>query len=275
MTAAWATDVHLNFLDKRGRLAFGQDLVRDDPAAVILTGDISEAHTLAAHLRQVADVARRPVYFVLGNHDFYRGSIAQVRRVAQALSANSPAVRWLPTAGVVPLGERACLVGVDGWGDGRLGNPETTGVLLNDFFCIEELRHLRRPELIERVRALGDESAALAGRLLDEALDKYEHVLFATHVPPFREACWHEGRVSDDDWLPWFTCAAVGDVLREKLAARPDRTCLVLCGHTHGAGVVDILPNLRVHTGAAEYRQPRVAAEIRVDAGGYRVVPRE
>ena len=273
-TAAWATDVHLNFLDKRGRLAFARDLVREGPAAIVLTGDISEADTLAAHLRQIADVARRPVYFVLGNHDFYRGSIDRVRRVARTLSANSTAIRWLPAAGVVPLGERACLIGVDGWGDGRLGNAGTTDVLLNDFFCIEELRHLRRPELIERVRALGNESAALARRLLDEALEHHERILFATHVPPFREACWHEGRVSDDNWLPWFTCAAVGDALREKLAEHPDRTCTVLCGHTHGAGVVDILPNLRVYTGAAEYRRPRVAAEIHLDTSGYRLQSR-
>lgn len=39
------------------------------------------------------------------------------------------------------------------------------------------------------------------------------------HVPPFREASWHQGRISDDDWLPHFTCKAVGDVLREAMVA--------------------------------------------------------
>ena len=28
-----------------------------------------------------------------------------------------------------------------------------------------------------------------------------------------REAAWHQGQLSDDDWIPWFTCRAVGDVI--------------------------------------------------------------
>ena len=267
-TIVWATDVHLNFLLKEDRIPFFRSLVRGDPAAVILSGDMSEAPTLAAHLRQLADVARCPIYFVLGNHDFYHGSIAAVRRVADSLSTSTRTLRWLPATGVVPLTEDVCLVGVDGWGDGRLGNAETTGVMLNDFRLIDELRGLRRPELIRRVQALGDESAALAEQLLDEALARYRHVLFVTHVPPFREACWHEGQTSDDDWLPWFACRAVGEVLRDRLAGRADCTCTVLCGHTHGAGVVEVLPNLRVYTGAAEYRHPRIAGVVRAGASG-------
>ena len=79
-----------------------------------------------------------------------------------------------------------------------------------------------------------------------------------THVPPFRESCWHQGRISDDDWLPYFTCRAVGDALLEIMQARPDRDLTVLCGHTHGEGQAEILPNLRVWTGGADYGKPRV-----------------
>ncbi len=35
----------------------------------------------------------------------------------------------------------------------------------------------------------------------------------ATYIPPFREAAWYEGRPSADDYLPFFSCKAVGDVL--------------------------------------------------------------
>ena len=38
----------------------------------------------------------------------------------------------------------------------------------------------------------------------------------------------------------------------------PDKEMLVLCGHTHGAGEAQILPNLRVLTGNAEYGKPVV-----------------
>jgi len=78
-----------------------------------------------------------------------------------------------------------------------------------------------------------------------------------THVPPFRESAWYEGSYSADDWLPFFSCGAVGQVLRETMQARPDREMWVLCGHTHGSGTADILPNLRVLTGGAEYGSPQ------------------
>ena len=32
----------------------------------------------------------------------------------------------------------------------------------------------------------------------------------------------------------------------------------VLCGHTHGEGQAQILPNLKVLTGGAKYGEPRV-----------------
>lgn len=49
--------------------------------------------------------------------------------------------------------------------------------------------------------------------ILPTALAWFPNLLLVTHVPPFKEACWHEGRISDDDFLPHFTSQAVGDVL--------------------------------------------------------------
>ena len=77
-------------------------------------------------------------------------------------------------------------------------------------------------------------------------------------MPPFREACIYEGKISNDDWLPHFSCKAVGDVLRDIMSQHPQRNLTVLCGHTHGSGTADILPNLRVHTGAAVYGEPAI-----------------
>ena len=38
----------------------------------------------------------------------------------------------------------------------------------------------------------------------------------------------------------------------------PQCQLTVLCGHTHGSGTVEILPNLQVHTGAATYGEPAI-----------------
>ena len=51
---------------------------------------------------------------------------------------------------------------------------------------------------------------------------------------------------------------ASGDVLLAAAEAHADREILVFCGHTHGGGTVEVRPNLRVITGAAEYGAPRL-----------------
>lgn len=254
MRLAWLTDVHLNFLDAAARARFAADVAATDTAGVIVTGDIAEADSFERLLGELAVAVARPVWFVLGNHDFYGGAIAAVRARARAFQ---PA-RWLPAAGVVRLSDEVALVGCDGWGDARLGNVDTTPVELSDFHLIEDLAHLRRLARTDRLRHLGDEAAALLREQVASALAWAAHVVVATHVPPFREACWHEGQISDDEWLPYFTCAAAGDVLRAAMAARPDARMTVYCGHTHGSGEASILPNLRVLTGGANYGAPTV-----------------
>jgi Icc protein len=266
MKLAWYTDIHVNFLRQPGVEAFFAMLAETECDAFLLSGDIGEAPNVAQLLNALDNVARRPVYFVLGNHDFYRGSIAGVRKTVQQLCAVCPDLHWLPDAGVVPLTADACLVGHDGWGDGRLGDYFGSDVLLNDFGLIEEFGGFDEDpeERLAKLHALGDESAAHFRAVLPDALSRFRHVLVVTHVPPFRESCWHEGRLSDDAWLPFFTCKAVGDVLVEAMREHPDREMTVLCGHTHGAGEAEILPNLRVSTGGAVYGSPKVQRVLEV-----------
>jgi predicted phosphohydrolase len=262
---AWATDIHLNFLSAIGLTVFSETLAKQEADAIVITGDIAEAPTLEPLLTGLARAVRTPIYFVLGNHDFYRSSIARVREVAAGLSERSPYLRWLATEGVVELAPDAALVGVDGWADGRLGAYATSPVMLNDYLLIAELTGITKAARRERLNALGDAEAARLTGPLEEALGRYPRVIVATHVPPFREACWHEGRLSNADWLPHFTCKAVGDALRRAAEAHPDRKIRVLCGHTHGAGTAEILPNLKVYTGGAEYGEPAVQGVFELD----------
>ncbi len=55
-----------------------------------------------------------------------------------------------------------------------------------------------------------------------------------------------------------FSCKAVGNVLVEMMQAHPEQKMTVLCGHTHSSGETEILPNLRVRTGAAVYGRPQI-----------------
>lgn len=279
MRLAWATDIHLDFLDDDQVRAFARALVVDRPDAVILSGDLSHAEQLEHHLRLLAGATACPIYFVLGNHDYYGSSVMAVRQAVTEICGRKPRLRWLPSCGVVELSETTAMIGCDGWADARLGAPGTTPVFLNDFIHIEELaatldpaalhdrarlRGVDRTALHAELRARGDAEARVCEFLLRDALARRREVLVVTHVPPFAGACWHEGKPSDDDWLPYFTCAAVGEVLRAQARAHPDRRITVVCGHTHGAGEAQIEANLTVLTGGAEYRRPALQRVLEV-----------
>lgn len=268
MRLVWITDPHLNFLPAFGPRRFGELVAGEQPNgdAVVMTGDIAELDSLGECLGDFVAGWGKPLYFVLGNHDAYGGSLEGAARAARAVErASGGRARWLTESGVVALTKNTVLVGHDGWYDARCGAPETTPVELADFALIDDLRGLDRAELLSKVRALGDAAAQETEPLLRAALACARRVVFATHVPPFREACWHQGKISDDQWLPWFTCKAIGDMLIACAAAHPKTELLVLCGHTHGAGRALVRPNLEVLTGAARYGAPDVHAVLDLD----------
>ena len=94
--------------------------------------------------------------------------------------------------------------------------------------------------------------------VLPRALNDSDHVICLTHVPPFREVCWHEGKISDNMWLPHFSCKIVGEILKKHMSQFPEKKMTVLCGHTHSSGQAQILENLVVLTGAATYGEPAI-----------------
>jgi len=262
----WLTDIHLNFLQPAQIAVLEDAILCASPDAMLVGGDIAEAHNLPAYLRGMSERLPVPVYFVLGNHDFYRGSVASVRRMVSELCRTLPNLVYLTGSEVVELTPSVGLVGHDGWADGRAGHYWTSDVFLNDYFLIADLAEpLTSAQRFERLNQFGDEASDHIRRVLPPALERYREVFVLTHVPPFREACWHEGRTSDDNWSPHFVCVAMGEALREIAAQRPDRQITVLCGHTHSPGEARILDNLVVVTGGAEYGCPAIQRVFEFD----------
>jgi Icc protein len=254
---AWVTDLHLNYVSPQQTSAFLDSLNQLPVDLLLLGGDISESSRLLLDLSEIAARIRKPVYFVLGSSDYYRSSIATVRQQVDQLSGRMPNMTYLSTAPVVELSPQTALVGHDGWGDGVFGNVEESAQL-NEELQIEELTTYDRHSLMAKLHDLGAEAAAHMSVVLEEALSKYKNVCLLTHVPPFRESCWHEGAIAAEEFLPRFTCGAMAKVIQEQMAKHPDRQMTVLCGHTHSSGVAQILPNTVVWTGEAQYCQPQV-----------------
>jgi 3',5'-cyclic-AMP phosphodiesterase len=255
---AWLTDIHLNFLPVDDVDAFLARLAAERFDGILLGGDIAEATDVCEYLELIDERLQTEIYFVLGNHDYYYGSIGPVREQVRHLCAALPRLHYLSETGSFGLAGGVGLIGHDGWADARLGDYEKSVVSMNDFHVINDFVDLGKAARLPRLHALGDEAADHIRRELPLALEKFARVVLLTHIPPLREACWHEGKISDDDWAPFFTCRAVGDAILEIMAAHPEQQLTVLCGHTHGEGVAQPLANVEILTGGAKYGQPEV-----------------
>jgi predicted phosphohydrolase len=265
---SWATDIHLDHVQSSGASrAFGQKLRAEAPDSrgLVVSGDIAEADCLRTHLLELQAGFSGPVYFVLGNHDYYRGSFDRVDAETEELTRSQHSLVWL-TKGPISLDPGVALVGNEGWYDARHGD-EQTPLALTDFVRIADLFEAQdhsRLRLLECIRARADASAATLRVHLEQVLSWPETraILVVTHIPPYRQAAWHRGKTPDEIWAPFFSSRATGDVLSDMAARHPQITFRVLCGHTHSSGVHTPRDNLIVYTGAADYGAPASCGQV-------------
>jgi predicted phosphodiesterase len=118
----WLTDIHLNFAPSKRRNGFYAEVRKKNLDSLLIGGDVVEADSVIPFLSEIENELEMPIYFVLGNHDFYRGSITAVREAVIQHVTTSRWLHWLPASGVVALTPNTALVGHDSWADGHLGD---------------------------------------------------------------------------------------------------------------------------------------------------------
>lgn len=264
MKASWLTDIHLNFLTINQVQKFFELLSQESVDFYFITGDIAEADCISDYFELAVSILKKPVYFVLGNHDYYKGSIREVRSVVADLTKDFKNLIWLNEVDYISLSSDTALIGHDSWADGRLGDFYRSPVELNDFYLIDELKTANRTMRISAMQELANGAVEHFRKVLPLAVEEHKKIIVLTHVPPFKEATWHEGEISGDDWLPFFSCNAIGDVLKDFMEKHPDAEMTVLCGHTHSSGEYSARPNLKVFTGRAEYGNPELQKIIEI-----------
>lgn len=275
----WVTDIHLDHLKDVTMTPYGAEkryseakvkafcdkvLVRK-PDSVLITGDISIAPMIDTHLQWLeTHLPRVPIYFVLGNHDYYDGAIWEVRQRIQAkFNGTSSRAIWLNTQGVVPLTEKTALVGHDGWYDGGYSDWFKSRLVMAEYHITQEFR-LKRPEVVyEKLQELAQGCADHIDKHVNEAAKTFSNVLFGTHVPAFRNNSRAPNRqLSDSSWLPNMSSKKAGDALVRVAMAHRGTNITCLSGHTHTPWEETYLPNLKEITGASDYGNP--ARSIRV-----------
>ena len=261
MKIIWTNDIHLEFLSENGVSNFLKSL-NCGADVILIAGDIAQARSLTKYLTQINSIVKTPVYFVLGNHDYYKGSIEETKKAVHEFLPLTPTLHWLNESGVVKLADRVALVGHDGWADGRFGNYELSDVELNDFHLIKELKGLNKAMRLYKMQRLAEEAAEHFNRVVSEALRWADHLFVVTHVAPWASGAWYAGKPSDMNYLPFFSSQIVGQILMGHMENNPDKQMTVLCGHTHGGGESQILPNLLCLTGESDYGLPRIQKPI-------------
>lgn len=268
----WITDLHLEFSQSKGPYEWlPRSIKRAEASALLLTGDIMPGFRLSSALVKLAERAGVPVYFCLGNHDYYTASITKTEAAVDQVCERCQALTWLDRqAEPIRLDERTTLVGTGGWGDfSVLGDGYAE---LNDELEIKELLRLRGAALAQYHQRLAHASAEIFRPKLEAALGTSDQVVVGTHVPPFRGATWHEGHISEPAFLARFCNATLGRVIEECSEKFPDTKILVVCGHTHSGGYYKHNNSIGVFTGAAEYGSLRVNGLIeRLESGTWEV----
>jgi len=254
---AWVTDPHVPFLSAPAYSALCSALQEYD--GVLITGDIAQSESVAEALEGLTRRTGRAIFFVLGNHDFYNApSVDGFQKRVSTLG-------YLSALPPLDCGESTYLVGQDGFYDNRAGNIRASHVLLSDMHRIGEFRYLHGAELTAKIQGVADREVARAKAKIDKAVTLgATRVIFATHVAPFSGATWHQGKLSDEQWLPWMTCAAMGKMLRDQVKRNPTVTFDVYCGHTHSPGVFRESPTLNVYTGEADYGKAFLSGVVTV-----------
>jgi Icc protein len=263
MKLAWSSDIHLDFPGNSELLKYLeslQHLSESGAEALIISGDIGESQSICRWLEVLDKASDVPIYFILGNHDFYGSSISEVRNTLRTFVPQLKHTKWVTSEGVIRLSDNTALVGHDGWYDGRYGNYWSPAeFLLNDFYKILEFKNAyTKHDRFSLMNKLGDEAAEFLRDSLKKALDTHEHVVCVTHVPPFERASIFQGKTSPAHSMPFFSCKAIGGAIGDVIAEYDEKRVTVMCGHTHEPADVLMLPNLRVMATGAEYGLPKV-----------------
>jgi 3',5'-cyclic-AMP phosphodiesterase len=271
MRLAWITDPHLTHCSLTAWDHLVGRVQSSGCDAVVISGDMSEGEDVVFQLRRMADAFAVPIHFVLGNHDFYHSSLKRTLLAVRQATAADPRLHYLTDLSPLTLAPGVAMVGEDGWGDASEGDYARSPVRLNDFRLIDDFYLTSHSLWQSMLSELGRQSAERLKLKLAAALQNHSHVLVVTHVPPFRQACWYQGRTTDDHWAPFFVCGQNGAVLCEAATHHAGAKLDVICGHTHSGGVAQMCENLRVTTAGAEYGHPELAGLLCCEAAGWQI----
>jgi len=287
MRFVWTSDVHAKLLNDSA--AFWKQMPKTD--RLIISGDISDCPSLADEIDVMMTSIPKAVrvYFVLGNHDFYRGSFKEAEEIVEDACRKHKDRLFYLSASRMPVfieEEAIAIAGANGWCDGNgqsFAEVAHLGVQMNDFNRISELfvmtdagNHLERKKVDQGIGKIVNQSIRILRAQLNAAIEcpSIKHIVIVTHVPPFVESavnglCMRYQNHSDTDdveseLLPFYVCKKMGEMIMSKVrvmlrtSKRKDIT--ILSGHVHGESEHSICSDnitVKAYTHPSGYHDPK------------------
>lgn len=247
----WHTDTHIWPWD---RFKFLNSILDSKSCAVFLTGDISNsAWSCLKDLEFLGKRAGRPIYFVLGNHDYHFSNIEFVHKEIRRLCSKYKNLIWLTEANIISLNEEVAIIGQEGWYDARSGNQNYLKYTI-DWLLISEFRKLpSMKERIEKFQELANQSAINLSYKLELALENHKTVYLLTHFPCYLEANRTRSFLSEKFWEPYNTNFALGKSLETIMGKNKKRNLIILSGHTHCSINIHVSQNIECRVGKGAY----------------------
>lgn len=274
MNIAWFTDIHLDCVDN---LESSLKRIRDESAfseIVVITGDISVGNSVARHINLLENYLDKPIYFVMGNHDYYFSNILETRKNVVNLCRRLTYAKYLGAVPYVRIDNKTAIIGSDGWYDGINGNANDSELIMNDWLHISDFspaikttmvgKSIDKNIILQISRAICNASVNHIFKGIKSAADQFEHLIIATHFPPFAET-YTDNKFKNIDRefvIPWYSSRTMGEMLLSAAKTYPDVQFTVLSGHTHGQFSGKILGNLHAKVGKSQYGAPQISGHI-------------
>jgi len=263
---ALLTDLHLDRADNEAKNRLWDMLAGIRYDAALITGDISVAALLQNHLALISRACwPRPVYFLLGNHDYFGSSLARVNLLVEATCKRHLNLIPVGLGEIVRLTRSTAIVAHAGWYDGQAGSGARTCIDTPDRLRIDDFQSLSRREFFAKLRNFGHESAKYFRLVLPSVLRKFDTVLIATHVPPFWQGVLHGGGPCDWNHQPYFSNMAAGNVIASIARYFPRRRVIVHAGHTHCQAHARLSANLEIRVAGSQPGFPTINCVMQVD----------
>lgn len=268
------SDTHFTYCNEKARKHFLQGInnkISQGGEIILLTGDISESPTLTSELFWLSENIKRPLYYILGNHDFYHSNFEigrQLAKTAQNFSNLKQFICYLPSRQYVKLNTDTVLFGFDGLYDCRNYKKDEIsdfidGISLqNDFVYNSTLKNICDYEVpietkLKVFRHYADrETKSLTLKLNNFFQSNYDiinKIIIATHVPPIY---YRNPKIEYQYDLPGFDSNKnLMDLLEIYSEKYRNKQFIVFCGHNHFGGFTE-QDNLKIYCKASTCDSP-------------------